>query len=81
MLIINSLVLYCTILMLFSRGGQRKLRGEGAGPNGDNFRWGGGGELASLFSGAPCKIDEQAIGSFTYNRWFKAKIIVFIDVG
>ena len=32
------------------------------------------------FSGAPSKIDDQAISYFTINNWCcKAKIIVFID--
>ena len=32
-----------------------------------------------FFPGAPSKINEQAISYFTVNRYFKAKIIVFID--
>ena len=45
------------------------------------WRGGGGGGARVFFPGAPSKIDEQAVGSFTYNRCFEAKIIVFIDVG
>ena len=32
-----------------------------------------------FFPGALSKINEQAISYFTVNRYFKAKIIVFID--
>ena len=78
MLLINSLVLYCTILMLFSRGGVGSKRRKFL----MGLRGGGGGDWSRVFfPGAPSKIDEQAVDSFTYNRCFKAKIIVFIDVG
>ena len=40
---------------------------------------GGRGALSSVFPGAPSKIDVQAISYLTVNRFFKAKIIVFID--
>ena len=46
---------------------------------GRSKRRGGGGGFLNLFPGTPSKIDEQAISNFTFDRCFKAKIIVFID--
>ena len=68
------------------RGEQRKFRGEG----GSKFSRGGGVQISKgvgdghlnrplKFSGAPSKIDDQAISYFTIYWCCKAKIVVFID--